>query len=147
MKTMWNEQDRGDIRRRIELVKADAAPHWGRMSAPQMLAHLSDSLRVTLGELTVSPKKLPIRYPPLKQLIIYVLPFPKGAPTAPELLTRLPASWSGEVIDLTTLVDRFGREPQGRAWPDHPAFGPMTAKSWGVLVHRHMDHHLRQFGV
>jgi hypothetical protein len=36
---------------------------------------------MALGELTVKPKHLPIRYPPLKQLIIYVVPFPKSAPT------------------------------------------------------------------
>ena len=147
MKTMWNEQDRRVISERVATVGADAPAKWGRMNAPQMMAHLTDCLRMALGDLAVEPKRLPIRYPPLKQLIVYAMPFPKGAPTAPELISRVPASWSEEVNDLTGLVDRFGREPRTRAWPDHPAFGTMTAKSWGVLVYRHMDHHLRQFGV
>lgn len=147
MKTIWNEQDRRDLCRRVALVKPGAAPHWGRMSAPQMVAHLTDSLRVAFGELTPVPRKLPIRYPPLKQLIIYALPFPKNAPTAPEVISRRPADLPPEVLALTTLVERFAREPQDRAWPDHPAFGPMSARAWGVLMYRHTDHHLRQFGV
>jgi len=26
-------------------------------------------------------------------------------------------------------------------------FGRLSAKQWGVLMYRHVDHHLRQFGV
>jgi hypothetical protein len=147
MKTMWNEQDRQELRRRVALIQPDTAPQWGRMSAPQMMAHLTDCLRVAFGDMAVASKKLPIRYPPLKQLIVYVLPFPKNAPTSPDLISRRPESWTAEVADVASLVDRFGREPQDRAWPDHPAFGTMNARSWGVLMYRHTDHHLRQFGV
>jgi hypothetical protein len=31
--------------------------------------------------------------------------------------------------------------------PTHPAFGRMTADDWGALIHKHTDHHLRQFGA
>jgi hypothetical protein len=147
MKTMWNEQDRQNLCRRLAQVTPGTTPRWGRMSAPQMMAHLTDVLRVAFGDLTPVPRKLPIRYPPLKQLIIYALPFPKNAPTAPEVICRSASEWQGEVTELTSLVGRFGREPRGRAWPDHPAFGTMNARSWGVLMYRHTDHHLRQFGV
>jgi len=99
------------------------------------------------GELPCTPKNLPIRYSPLKELIIYALPFPKGAPTAPELLERAPGEWSADVTELRTLLKQFAkRGPAGTA-PEHPAFGRMTGRHWGVLVYRHTDHHLRQFGV
>ena len=29
----------------------------------------------------------------------------------------------------------------------HPVFGPLTHQQWGIFVWRHVDHHLRQFGV
>ncbi len=117
------------------------------MTAPQMVAHLADSLRMAIGELLVPSKNLPIRFPPIKQLIIYWLPFPKGVPTAPELITRVPAEWKAELDDLRLLLDRFAQRDKHGKWPDHPAFGRMKATAWGVLVYRHMDHHLRQFGV
>jgi hypothetical protein len=115
------------------------------MSAPQMVCHLSESLKMALGELKVTPKKLPIRYPPLKQFIVYVAPFPKHAPTAPELQVRSPGDWSADVADLRSLVERFASQRGVAKWPDHPAFGRLSARAWGVLVYRHMDHHLRQF--
>jgi hypothetical protein len=118
------------------------------MSAQQMVCHLSESLKMALGELKVAPKKLPIRYPPLKQLIIYLAPFPKNAPTAPELvITTTANAWTRDVGDLQALVDRFAARGQDGSWPDHPAFGRLSSRAWGVLIYRHMDHHLRQFGT
>src|SRR5439155_229052 len=79
---------------------------WGRFTAPKMVCHLADSLKMAMGDLKVVPKHLPIRYPPLKQLIIYVAPFPKGAPTAPELLAREPREWANDVADVQDLLAR-----------------------------------------
>jgi hypothetical protein len=102
---------------------------------------------MALGDLPVAAKATPIRYPPLKQLIVYVAPFPKNVPTAPELLARAPGDWSSDVHALLGLVDRVvARGPSAR-WPDHPAFGRLSPRAWGVLMYRHMDHHLRQFGA
>ena len=146
MKTIWNAGDRRHLCERLEALPPDAKGRWGRMTAGQMVAHLVDATRMALGELPCAGKRLPIRYPPLKQLIIYWLPFPKGAPTAPELLGRASLSWHGEVAELVALLERLGREPADRVWPEHPAFGRLTRRAWGVLVYRHTEHHLRQFG-
>jgi len=35
--------------------------------------------------------------------------------------------------------------PTTEEWPEHPAFGALSRRAWGVLIYRHMDHHLRQF--
>jgi hypothetical protein len=147
MKTIWNERDAQEIRRRLERLQPGARGRWGKMDSGQMVVHLTDALKMALGELPVAPKWLPIRYFPLKQLIIYVLPFPKGAPTAPELVGRVPTVWGAELAELVTLIDRFASQPEGRVWPEHPAFGPLSRRAWGVLVYRHTAHHLRQFGV
>ena len=147
MKTVWNAQNRGEIQDRLRTLKADAPARWGGMDAPQMVAHLGDCLRMALGDLPCQSKKLPIRYPPLKQLIVYWLPFPKGAPTAPELVGHVTVSWMSEMADLTSLMERFTRQGGDTRFPVHPAFGRLSRRAWGVLVYRHTDHHLRQFGV
>ena|SRR5215213_6043692 len=148
MRTMWETQRQQEIRNRVARLRPDARGAWGKLSAPAMVCHLADSLKMALGEVAVAPKHLPIRYAPLKQLIIYVAPFPKSAPTAPELLARSPAAWQTDVDELQALVDRFAaRGRDTSAWPEHPAFGRMSHRAWGVLVYRHMDHHLRQFGA
>ena len=29
----------------------------------------------------------------------------------------------------------------------HPFFGPLKPEQWAILMYKHVDHHLRQFGV
>ena len=148
MKSMWDTAAQREVHDRLTTLSADRRAHWGKMSAQQMVCHLSESLKMALGELKVAPKKLPIRYPPLKQLIIYVAPFPKNAPTAPELvITTTANAWTRDVENLQALMDRFAARGNEGPWADHPAFGRLSSRAWGVLVYRHMDHHLKQFGT
>jgi len=148
MKTMWDAPCQQEIRARVARLSPERKGEWGKMSAPEMVCHLAESLKMALGDLPVARKNLPIRYPPLKQLIVYLAPFPKNAPTAPELLARPPRAWPADVADLQALVDRFvARGGEATTWTDHPAFGRLSRRAWGVLVYRHMDHHLRQFGA
>jgi hypothetical protein len=147
MKTMWDGNAQREVHDRLARLMPDRKAAWGRMSAPQMVCHLSDSLKMALGELQVTPKQVPIRYPPLKQFIVYLAPFPKNVPTAPELIARSPRDWSAEVAELRSLIDRFAARRGAERWAEHPAFGRLTERAWGVLVYRHMDHHLRQFGA
>lgn len=144
---MFNERDRGSMLARIDRVSSGAKPRWGKMNAEMMLGHLIESLRMAIGELPTRSKKLPLRYFPLKQLIVYWLPFPKGAPTAPELLPKETGTIDHGRSELARLLRVFAERAQQTEWPEHPAFGRLTARAWGVLVYRHFDHHLRQFGV
>lgn len=147
MKSLWEEATRRQTIERIEQLKPDAKALWGTMTAPQMLAHLADSMRMASGELKPAPKKLPIRHPPLKQMIVYWLPIPRNSPTASELISRTPGSWEEEATELMHRVQEFGRRETGGNWPEHPAFGKLSPTAWGVLAYRHIDHHLRQFGT
>ena len=147
MKTMFNDRDRSFMLSRIDRVTGGAKPHWGKMNAELMLAHLVESVRMALGEMTAKPKKLPIRHFPLKQLIVYWIPFPKGSPTAPELLPKDTGTVEHNKRELARLLRVFAERASQTQWPEHPAFGNLTRQAWGVLVYRHFDHHLRQFGV
>lgn len=147
MKTLYHEGPRRELKDRLGRLTPDAMPQWGKFDAPKMIVHCSDAIRMALGRIPTKSKNLPIRHPPLKQLFVYWLPWPKGAPTARELLERTPADWSAEVTSLLELMDEAGTVPRGHQWPEHPAFGRMSRRAWGVLGYRHLDHHFRQFGV
>ena len=147
MRTAWNTKDRRALADRVRRLRPDSRAAWGRMNAPQMVSHLIEALRMALGELRCTPKSLPIRYPPLKQFVIYWMPFPKGAPTARELIARPPGEWNVDLAELQRLLEVCASRGPQAAWPDHPAFGRLSSRGWGVLIYRHTDHHLRQFGV
>lgn len=153
MPTLWQPEARARLRRRLDSLGPDSAPRWGRFTAPQMLAHLTESLRMAMGELPVAARPVPafFRHAPFKQFAVYLMPFPKGLPTAPELLARplgiAPAEWAAERAAFDAALERFAGRKRDSAWPAHPAFGPLAARAWGALQYRHIDHHCRQFGV
>ena len=148
MATFWDRATREEMCRRVNQLTPDAQARWGKFTPSQMLAHLNDAMRMATGDLPVASKHLPIRYFPLKQLILYVLPFPKGAPTAPELLARCDgADLASEQAEFTKLAESTAARSSTARWPEHPAFGPLTHEAWGKLIRKHTEHHLRQFGV
>ena len=148
MRSMWDPGVPDQLLARLGRLTPDMTPRWGRFTCPDMVAHLNESMRMALGEITPAPKRLPIRFFPLKQLIIYVLPFPKGVPTAPELLVWSGrAVWDEEVKRFPELLARLKARAGDTKWPTHPAFGAMSRRAWGVLGYRHFSHHFGQFGV
>jgi hypothetical protein len=148
VRTLFHHEYRISLLARLGRVCPEQPPLWGQMSAPQMLAHLGDQMRLTLGDASCSPMPSPLRYAGIKHAVLYVLPWPKGRVQGPpEAFTTRPTSWSGDLAALEALVARFiARGPSG-TWPEHPLFGPLSGPAWGVFCYRHFDHHLRQFGA
>jgi uncharacterized protein DUF1569 len=148
MGSILNEDHRAEIVNRLQSVSASSTRRWGTLDVVGMLQHLRLSARMTVGELPVpSANKRVFQVFPLKHLILYVLPFPKGAPTAAELKPVDAASFEEERAALLELLERIGTGPREGNGPAHPLFGPMTWREWGVVTYKHADHHLRQFGA
>ena len=148
MGSILNDADRSEICRRMQSLSASSTRRWGSLNVAGMLRHLHLSARMTLGELQVpSANKRVFQVFPLKHLILYVLPFPKGAPTAPDLKPSDTGSFEEERAALLELLERIGTGPSDGAGPTHPLFGPLTWREWGAVTYKHADHHLKQFGV
>lgn len=146
--SLWDPAVRAAFAQRINRLTTDTRPAWGKMNAGAMVAHLNDSYRMCTGELTVKPKNLPLRYTPIKQLIIYVLPFPTGSPTAPELIARCGgAVLHDEAQGFLQMFDKLAKIKPDAPLQPHPAFGPLTHKDYGALMAKHTEHHFRQFGI
>lgn len=146
MGSILNETDRAAIRQRIGSVTTASVPRWGRMDVQAMLTHLRLSALMALGELPVACKsKRAFQAFPIKHLILHAVPFPKGAPTAPELLVPYAAPVEAIRSELLSLMERIGAGPQEGDGPVHPLFGRLSFREWGVATYKHADHHLRQF--
>ena len=148
MGSILNDADRAAIRQRIVNVTSASVPRWGQMDAQAMLTHLRLSALMALGELPVACKsKRLFQVFPFKHLILHVAPFPKGAPTAPELLAPDASQVEAIQSDLVSLMERMARGPREGNGPVHPLFGRLSRREWGVATYKHADHHLRQFGA
>ena len=145
--TLWNERDRQALDARLARLTPDARGQWGSFDARRMLCHITDAVRSATGEVPCVPKPSPLRYPIINSLVMFYMPWPKSAPTAPELLARQPEAWDTEVARFRAAVDALTKRPKDGPWPVHAAFGKLSGGQWGRLLYRHTDHHLTQFGV
>ena len=147
MRTLWSPRDRRELIARLGRLQPDTPARWGRFTAPRMLAHVNDALRMAAGNLETSRKKTPLRFPVLKQIGIYLAPWPRGVPTVPELLASGDrATWEAETAAFPAALEAFANRPADAALPLHPAFWRLSRRAWGRLAWRHVDHHFRQFG-
>jgi uncharacterized protein DUF1569 len=148
MKTLLDPAWYERVLSRVRALRPETPARWGRMTAPQMLAHLCDQMRYTLGEYRVTLHRGPLRWPPVKHAIMFWLPWPKGRiKGSPEMFLTPPVTWSADLVTFQSLLDRFVAKSSATVWPEHPFFGTMTRESWARFSYRHFDHHLRQFGA
>lgn len=129
---------------RLEKLQPNTPPKWGKFTVGKMVKHCADGVRMAMGELPVQPKRGPFRLPIIKHLIIFVIPWPQGAPTAPELIPQTDPSLPVAIAELKSALLRLRSVDQ---LVPHPAFGKLSRFTWGSLIHKHLDHHLKQFGV
>src|SRR5215217_7788849 len=124
MGSILNETDRKAISDRFRSLSASSNRRWGSMDVTGMLQHLRRSALMCVGELSVpSANKRAFHMFPLKHVILYVLPFPKGAPTAPALKPVDAVSFEEERAALLELLERIGTGLNEGMGPDHPLFG------------------------
>lgn len=149
MRSLGNERDRREIVERLARLHPDARPRWGRMSAHQMICHLSDALRAALGEKQVASTKTFYKRWILKPLALWiVVRWPHGVKTHPEIDQQLggtrPADFASDMQQLRALFETFCTH-RGDYAP-HGMFGQMSRSERMRHAYVHFDHHLRQFG-
>jgi len=146
MPTLRDESVRRGLAARLEHVTPETKARWGSLDAPRMICHLSDSLDSGLGVFPVTVAgPWVLRHFPVKQLALYVVPFPKGAKGPRELFVATPGDFETDRRGVVERMERMAAVPSGQG-PPHPLFGPVNNEEWNALHWKHMDHHLRQFG-
>lgn len=148
MTTIFDAGTYAATRRRIGALTPDHRPRWGRMSVGEMVCHLADYLRMALGQAEAAPVGNALTAA-IARTIYFRLPlrFPKNARTLPVLTRTRPDDFRRDVAALTALLAEFVDRRDATEWPQNPLFGRLSGGQWATLVHRHTDHHLRQFGV
>jgi Protein of unknown function (DUF1569) len=150
MKTLLNAADRQEVLKRLTNVYSGSQHRWGTMSAHEMICHLSDSFRASLGEKQLSPASTLFRRTLFKWIALWApLPWPHGVKTRPEMDQHKggtpPEEFASDLERLHALFNRFVSW-QGK-YAAHPILGPLSRNERMRHAYLHMDHHLRQFGA
>lgn len=147
MRSIFDSSERKRLLQRLDALTPDAPARWGGMSAHQMICHLTDALTSSAAASPEPGTGVLARFP-FKQLVIYILPWPKGKlQSPPDLLATQPSDWAGDLRQLRTQLERVGQRGPAGTWPASEVFGHLSGRQWGALLRTHIDHHLKQFGV
>jgi hypothetical protein len=150
MKNLYDGVSVAELKTRASRLNAESHGRWGKMSAAQALAHCAVAMEMAVGD-----QKLPRMF--IGRLIGGVAkrsnlkddaPMSRDAPTMKELVVLDQRDLEEERVRLCLLIDRFaGAGPEGCTTHPHSFFGPMAPEEWALLMYKHIDHHLRQFGA
>jgi Protein of unknown function (DUF1569) len=151
MKNLFDATVANQVKTRLGKLDLQSERRWGKMTVPQMLAHCSISMQWAVGEVVPEKGALPSRL--MGRLVKPMVlrndnPLQKNSPTARTLIVSDDRDLGKERDRLSALIDKFvAGGAAGCTKNPHSFFGKMTPEEWAILTYKHLDHHLRQFGV
>ena len=150
MKTLFEKSTAEEVKARVAKLRPDCQRQWGKMDAAQAMAHCAAGLETAVGDL-----KLPRMF--IGRLLGGFVkgkaihneePLRRNSPTMKALVVADQRKLEVEQRKVTGLIDRFSTAgPKGCTTHPHTFFGSLTPDEWAILMYKHLDHHLRQFGV
>jgi len=150
MESMFEAANVEELKERLTRLRPDSERQWGTMTVAQAVAHCSLGMEMAVGEIR-PPRALAGRL--LGRVVKPMAlregePMRRNSPTAKELVVGDDRDLDAERERLCSLIDRFAvAGPTGCTTHPHAFFGRLTPDEWAMLMYKHMDHHLRQFGV
>ncbi|WP_369996487.1 DUF1569 domain-containing protein [Winogradskyella sp.] len=147
MKSIFEDSTYNEIKSRIQNLNEDSHAQWGKMNVGQMVWHCQGPLNIILEKNDYGMKPSWLAKLFFKKSLYNDKPWRKGLPTAKFLKTQDHKDFNEEKTKLEALIDETYAQKDKSEWKPHPAFGYFTAQQWGQMQYKHLDHHLRQFGV
>lgn len=149
MRNFFEASDRNPLLARLEKLQGSAVRQWGKMDVAQMCAHCAAATEVAAGEVVKRQAFVGKLLGPLvkKSVVGSDKPLSKNSPTDPTFVVSDPRDFEKEKARLVAVTKRFcAAGPAAANGRVHSFFGRMTGDEWGVMMYKHLDHHLRQFG-
>ncbi|WFR61702.1 DUF1569 domain-containing protein [Paenibacillus amylolyticus] len=149
MKSIFDTMNAAEIKERMDQLSEKSVPEWGTMQVSQMLAHCSAFHDIPLGN-AFPPRgllgRLIGRF--AKPMFYNDKPLPHNMSTIPTIIIDDQRQFIAEKEKLEQQINTFqqGASKKFSRHP-HPFFGKLTAEQWGKGIYKHLDHHLKQFGV
>ena len=150
MKNLYEAARVAEVKERLAQLGPDSKRLWGTMNPAQALAHCSAGIELALGD-RIPPRMVVGRIIGriIKPMVVgNDAPMRRNSPTTKDLVVQDKRDLQTERERLRGLIDRFvAAGSNGCTTHPHSFFGPLTPDEWATLMHKHLDHHFRQFGV
>ncbi|PCJ94597.1 MAG: hypothetical protein COA50_12635 [Flavobacteriaceae bacterium] len=149
MKSIFDAAAYTEILNRFDTLTSDSKGNWGKMSVGQMAWHCQGPIAVSMGKTSIKKPSffVGLLMKSFKKSLYNDKQWKQGIPTAKQYIATFDKEFSTEKEKLIVLIKELHKENEKAPWITHPVFGNFTAEQWGQLNYKHLDHHLRQFGV
>ena len=135
---------------RINQLSPNSQPLWGKMNVAQMFAHCCVAYEMVYTDKHPKPSFFMgfILKNFVKRMVVSPKPYPKSSKTAPAFLVSDEKNFEAEkkrLIDYIRETEVLGSYIfDGKK---SLSFGHLSANEWNNMFYKHIDHHLKQFGV
>lgn len=150
MINVFNKKDVDELIGRINKLKADSQPNWGTMSVEKMLAHCNVTYEMVYDSKHPRPSgfmRFVLRLI-VKPTVVNNVPYKQNLKTAPAFIISDERNYE---IEKSRLIDYIVKTCElGENFFDGKeslSFGKLNKFEWNNMFAKHLDHHLRQFGV
>ncbi|PSR52720.1 hypothetical protein AHMF7605_03860 [Adhaeribacter arboris] len=135
---------------RIQTLKPNSRPLWGKMTVAQMLAHCNVTYEMVFENKHPKPNfwlQLILKTF-IKKIVTSEVPYKRNSRTAPAFLITSNKDFETEKNRLIGYIQQTQQlgETHFDQKPSH-SFGALTTTEWNNMFYKHLDHHLTQFGV
>lgn len=147
-KNLFSKNCIEEVKDRIRNLDKNTTPNWGKMNVAQMLAHCSVSLKNALGETQQKRKWIGYFVAPFFRHRFYdTIPYKiKNNPST--FIVNDDKDFEVEKEIFFKLLGQFYEKERTHFEKSvHPILGKFTPEQWAIGQYKHLDHHLRQFGV
>jgi hypothetical protein len=149
MKTIFEKTAHDELLERLAKLEINSERQWGKMTPSQMMEHVARAIEMAISKepkKQILPGKLFSRF--FRKEYLGPDPFKRNRPTGPCLIVRDEPDFEPTRVRLLTLITKLHQSGESATNGNvHPFFGTLTGKQWGETQYKHVDHHLRQFGV
>ncbi|MEM9885539.1 MAG: DUF1569 domain-containing protein [Bacteroidota bacterium] len=150
MKDIFKQDTIDAFKLRIANITADSSAQWGKMNAYQMLKHCTENDKMMTSERQF--KRLFIGRifgkMSLRSSTKDDKPLARNSPTHPDLIIKESGDVETQKQAWLKVLEGYYTKPAATFEQfTHPFFGKMTPQQISIWAYKHIDHHLRQFGV
>lgn len=150
MKNIFSKNDSDEFINRINQLKNDSQPLWGKMSVNQMLAHCNVTYEMVYDNIHKKPNAFMKFFLKsfVKKNVINEVPYTRNIRTAPQFIISRDCNFDFEkerLIKYIIKTQELGESEFNEK--ESLSFGKLNSKEWNIMFAKHLDHHLSQFGV
>ena len=150
MKSVFSKEETDKLLSRSNNLTQSSRPFWGKMIVSQMLAHCNVPYEMIYTDNYPKPnlfKRFLLKIF-VKKAVVGEKPYPKNGRTAPQFIITNDRDFEKEkkqLISYLIKTQKLGENYFNNK--ENHSFGRLTKEEWNRMFYKHLDHHLKQFGV